>query len=98
MTVEVKTFVDLGDFVALRLICGNCGGKVDALLKSGSKLLRFPEGLTCPHCPKVWFEGPNDKRLEAITVFLDRFEQLRTLKMPFELQLEVTGSLAEESF
>jgi hypothetical protein len=94
MTVEVKTFVDLGDFVALRFTC-QCGGRVDASLMSESKLLNFPEGLACPHCHRIWFEGPNDKRREAIMVFLDRFVQLRTLKMPFGLQLEVAGSLAK---
>lgn len=89
MTVETQTFVGVGDFVGLRFTCRNCGGKTTVSLSSDSKFLSYPQGLSCPHCPQPWFDGPNDKRLEAPTVFLDRLAQLRTTKLPFELQMEI---------
>lgn len=91
MTVETQTFIALRDLVGLRLECRNCNKKTSVPIPSDSKLLSYPHGFTCPHCQHPWFEGPNDKRLEVITVFLDRFERLHSLKLPFDLQLEISS-------
>lgn len=95
MTVETQTLVDLSDFIGLRFVCGKCNGKTSVSFPSESRFLSYPQGFTCPHCHLAWFEGPNDKRLEAIAVFLDRLAQLQTTKMPFHLQVEIAASGVE---
>jgi hypothetical protein len=90
MTTETRSFIDLADFVAIRFVCRNCGEKTPVRLLADSKFLSYRDGgFTCPHCGTHWFEGHNDKRLDALTVFLDRFQQLQTAKLAFGLEFEV---------
>jgi hypothetical protein len=90
MTTEKRTFVNLNDFIALRFVC-ECGEDISVRLAANSKFLSYPDGYTCPHCHRHWFEGYHDERLKTVSVFLDRLAQLRAAKLPFRLEVEIVS-------
>jgi Zn-finger nucleic acid-binding protein len=74
MTSRTKTYIDLADFVGLRLECEDCGTALDLPMTRSTNGIP----LACPNCKGLWFDQASNPRVDArIAGFVEQFRALR---------------------
>jgi hypothetical protein len=72
MTTETKTFIELGDVIAIQFQCRKCGTTISRSVAESTKPIR-----ECPTCQTLWAEHgtSEEKRVCNLALLIEQTKQ-----------------------
>lgn len=89
MTTETRTYISVGDILAIEIVCSNCGASATRPIAKSQTL-----PTRCTNCGADFFD-PEETALKALETVLDRLSLLNRLELNERSRFSLRIQLAE---